>query len=128
MVFHGFIDILYHTILLILLFCTLMQESRSSLIQQLCCSCLKALTAILKDNQQSKDIFSSVIGYTQLLGAIEKLCPLNQAILEAVKEMVRGPVFLCSSCLIHFLFSCLLLVQKLISSNELSNYCYTLGN
>jgi len=65
-----------------------------------------ALTAILKDNQQSKEIFSSVIGYTQLLGAIEKLCPLNQAILEAVKEMVRGPVYICMFLLfdIRYLF------------------------
>ena len=63
-------------------------QSCDSSIQQLCCSCLKALTAILKDSQQSKEIFSSVIGYAQLLSIIEKLCPLNQTILEAVKEMV----------------------------------------
>jgi len=42
----------------------------------------------MKCSQQSKEIFSSVIGYTQLLSTIEKLCPINQTILEAVKEMV----------------------------------------
>ena len=56
--------------------------------EQLCCSCLRAMTAILKDNSNAKDVFASVVGYCQLAATVRKLCPINQIILKEFLAMV----------------------------------------
>ena len=58
--------------------------------EQLCCSCLRAVTAILRNNKNAKDVFVSVVGYKPLAKAIQKLCPINQTILQEFLSMVSG--------------------------------------
>lgn len=58
--------------------------------EQLCCSCVKAMTAILRDNSYAKDVFASVVGYDQLAKTIRKLCPINQTILQEFLSMVNN--------------------------------------
>ena len=47
------------------------------------------MTAILKNNKNAKDVFASVVGYKQLAKAIQKLCPINQTILQEFLSMVN---------------------------------------
>ena len=58
--------------------------------EQLCCSCLRAVTAILRSNKNAKNVFARVIGYKQLAKAIQKLYPINQTILQEFLSMVNN--------------------------------------
>lgn len=52
------------------------------------------MTAILRDNGNAKDVFASVVGYSQLATNVRKLCPINQTILKEFLAMVRLMYFL----------------------------------
>lgn len=58
--------------------------------EQLCCRCLKAVTAILRNNENAKDLFASIIGYEQFARTIERLCPINRTILQELLSMVNS--------------------------------------
>ena len=63
-------------------------SQESNMFEKLCCSFLRAVTAILRDNKNSKEVFASVVGYKQLGEIVQALCPINQTILKEFLSMV----------------------------------------